>query len=142
MTQDDTLWIELPNAFSWTRPKALPGVIHTKKGPRPRVGYSDDKVAERAEWALLVRGEVNRRDWTLSPDERYAVSVTIRSGGRLDPDRVVSAVLDALVSGGAIREDSVVDQGHWERVRLRAGEQTSTLVRVQKLPAAAKRRAA
>lgn len=115
MTQ--TLELTLDGAFSWTRAKALPGVIPTKYGSRPRVGYSDDVVAHRALWAQEVRKRVRAVGWTIGKKERYGVRIEIHAGGRLDSDRVMNAVLDALQNGGAIREDAVVDEGSWKRVR-------------------------
>ena len=134
----DVLTLTLPGAFSWTRAKALPGTIATKYGARPRVGYSDDVLAKRALWAQEVSRRVRQVKWQLGKGERYGVRIEIHAGGRLDSDRVMNAVLDALQNGGAIREDAVVDEGSWKRVRRPKGEKyadTFVNVWVSKLPA-------
>ena len=132
----DDLYLTLAGAYSWQRPRAKPGYITTKYGARPRVGYSDESEAQRTEWAWSVRSQVKTNRWAIDKGDRYTVHISILANGRLDPDRVVSAVLDALQAGGAIRDDALVDGGTWERVRQGAGggrKDRETHVKVRRL---------
>lgn len=95
------LRLTLPGVVSWQRPREQP-----LRGGGRRTAYPPAYEAGRTVWSLYVRGAVEQAGWT-APDVRWplAVEAVVAAGGRFDLDRVTTALLDALQSGGAIKDD-------------------------------------
>jgi Holliday junction resolvase RusA-like endonuclease len=93
-------------------------------------GYARDRDA----WALLVTLAVREARWRPPLAARYRVEVAVYGGGKRDLDRVCTAVLDALQTGGAVRDDCLVDTLTACRYRLPVDQQPTTVVQVAALP--------
>lgn len=116
-----TLEFTFPSVLSWSRPR--PG--------RGTVRYEGPYGAGRDGWALLARAAVTAAGWAPPDEARYRVEVTVHGGGLRDLDRVITAVLDACQSGGALRNDALVDLIRAHRVPVAAGEDASVDVVVE-----------
>lgn len=104
--QSPTLHLRLPGVVSWARPRVQPVGEQSQ-----RTAYPPTYLAGREVWRQWVAGQVTQAQWPRPPVEAaLAVVVEVVAGGRLDVDRVVSAVLDALQHGGAIKDDCRVWQ--------------------------------
>lgn len=96
-TEPRVLWLTLPGVVSWRRPRAS-----ADGRARYPLGYQADREA----WRTAVAAQVAGARWQ-PPAAAVQLTVTIHGGSRrFDPDRVLSAVLDALVAGGALRDDT------------------------------------
>ena len=118
------LRVELPGVVSWSRPRRVGG------GVRYPAAYAQDRDA----WALMVALAVREARWHPPPAARYRVEVAVYGGGKRDLDRVCTAVLDALQTGGAVRDDCLVDKLAACRYRLPVDQQPATVVQVAALP--------
>jgi hypothetical protein len=118
------LRIELPGVVSWSRPRRARG------GVRYPAAYARDRDA----WGLLVALAVREARWRPPPGARYRVAVAVTGGGKRDLDRVCTAVLDALQTGGAVRDDCLVDALVGSRWAAGRGTRPSTTVAVVAVP--------
>ena len=90
------LSLTLDGCLTWKRPRRMGRVTR----------YPADYAAGRDAWALQVRAAVAETGWVAPPvKDELAVEAHIVAGGKLDTDRVLTAVLDALQGGGALRDD-------------------------------------
>jgi hypothetical protein len=124
-TPPAVLRIELPGVVSWSRPRRARG------GVRYPAAYARD----RDSWGLLVALAVREARWRPPPAARYRVAVAVTGGGKRDLDRVCTAVLDALQTGGAVRDDCLVDVLTATRNRAPRGSHPATVVEVSAQPA-------
>ena len=96
----NALRVTLPGAVTWKRPRA------TVRRDGIRSAYPDDYVQGREVWRLVVQHAVRETGWAAPPVEApLMVEAEVVAGGKLDLDRVVTAVLDALEGGGALAND-------------------------------------
>jgi Holliday junction resolvase RusA-like endonuclease len=117
-TPPPVLRLELPGVVSWSRPRRARGGVR----------YPSAYAQARDAWGLLVARAVRQAHWRPPPEARYRVAVVVSGGGRRDLDRVCTAVLDALQTGHAVRDDCLVDELRAARIRLPGGERPATLV--------------
>lgn len=123
------LSLELLGVVSWRRPRLQP-VKRAHRAWGVRTAYPPAYERDRALWRSLVTARVEAAGWVPCARARYGVDVLVAAGGRLDLDRVVTAVLDALQAGAAIRDDCLVDCIGARRQRPGAKEAWRTEVRV------------
>lgn len=99
-TNGVSLYVRLPGVVTWRRPRAIRGMVR----------YPAQYEQERTAWMLAVTRAVAAGPWEAPPStKRLSVSVSVEAGGKYDLDRVVTAALDALQNGGAIKDDCLVD---------------------------------
>lgn len=116
----------LPGVVSWRRPRRQRG---------GRVAYPDAYLRDRAAWAVAVLHAVAAAGWQRPPaSARLGVAVRTTGRGRYDLDRVLTAVLDALQAGGALRDDCLVDALTARRGVAGRGEPALTEVCVWRMP--------
>ena len=103
---------------SWQRPREQP----LKNGGR-RTAYPPAYAAGRAVWQAQVRFAVARTGWRPRPvAQALSVEAEVVAKGKLDTDRVTTAILDALEGGGALLNDCRVWRLHVVRRVPRADE--------------------
>lgn len=107
MSKTQVFAVDLPGVPRWRRVRLAQG----------RMRYPQAYVRDRLAAALLVHQAVAAQGWVPLTGS-VSVSLVVRAAGRLDLDRAVSAVLDALQGGGAILDDCRVDFIHAERMRV------------------------
>lgn len=96
-----TFSVRLPGAVTWRRPRSQP-----VRGGGHRTAYPPEYVSGRDAWRLVVGAAVRAAGWRAPPvATALAVEAQIVAAGKLDLDRVTTAVLDALQGGGAIVDD-------------------------------------
>ena len=95
------LALRLPGALSWRRPRSQP-----IKGGGQRTAYPPAYVSGREAWRLCVAVAVREANWKAPPvSAALSVEADVVAGGKLDLDRVTTAILDALQGGGALVDD-------------------------------------
>ena len=122
-TDERVLSLMLPGVVIWRRPRKQKG--------RTGIGYPEQYAQERFAWACQVQAQVRAAGWDANAVKRYSVRAVVSGRGRFDLDRVQTAVLDALQSGGAITEDSRVYELMARRDALPKGQEAQVNVRVQ-----------
>jgi len=109
----NALRVRLPGVVTWQRPRSQP----LRQGGQ-RTAYPDAYVAGRGVWQLYVAQAVAQTGWQRPPVRQpLMVEAEIVAGGKLDTDRVLTAVLDALQNGGALVDDCRVWELHVVRRR-------------------------
>lgn len=95
------LRLVLPGVVSWQRPREQP-----LPGGGRRTAYPPAYVAQREHWAEVVALAVYASGWRRPPvTATLCVTAAVVAPGKLDLDRVLTAVLDALQGGGALVDD-------------------------------------
>lgn len=112
------LRLVLPGVVSWQRPREQP-----LPNGRRRTAYPPAYVAQREHWAEVVALAVYSTGWRRPPvTSTLCVTAAVVAPGKLDTDRVLTAVLDALQGGGALVDDCRVWQFSVRRRRPQADE--------------------
>lgn len=107
------LRLVLPGVVSWARPRAAGSGVR----------YPRDYTRDRDAWALVVAHGVAASGWRRPPvTSTLCVTAAVVAPGKLDTDRVLTAVLDALQAGGALVDDCRVWQLSVRRRRPQADE--------------------
>ena len=76
-----------------------------------RTAYPEAYAWQRDAWRTVVRHAVASSNWTAPPvAATLCATVAVVAPGKLDLDRVLTAVLDALQGGGALKDDCRVWQ--------------------------------
>ena len=95
------LSLRLPGVLSWARPREQP-----IRGGGHRTAYPAEYVSGRDTWRFFVGAAVRETGWTAPPvSAALSVEADVVAGGKLDLDRVTTAILDALQAGGALVDD-------------------------------------
>src|SRR4029453_10358986 len=95
------LFLTLPGVVSWARPREQP-----LRNGRHRTAYPPAYFEGRELWQTAVRGQVGEARWVRPPvGAELVVVAKVVAPGKLDLDRVTTAVLDALQSGEALVDD-------------------------------------
>ena len=112
------LRLVLPGVVSWRRPRTQP----VRQGG-VRTAYPAAYVAQREHWAEVVALAVYASGWRRPPvSATLCVTAAVVAPGKLDLDRVLTAVLDALQGGGALVDDCRCWHLYAQRRRPQAGE--------------------
>jgi hypothetical protein len=110
------LSLTLPGVVSWQRPREQPVAGGQGRPPGHRTAYPQAYVEARDGWRLVVRAAVAEASWARPPvSEALCVVAEVVAPGRMDMDRVLSAVLDALQAGEALKDDCRVWRLHASR---------------------------
>jgi hypothetical protein len=126
------LLLVLPGVVSWGRPRQQP----LRQGGY-RTAYPQGYLVGRDAWRLAVGARVRDCGWRApGVDRTLGVVAGVVAPGKLDLDRVVTAVLDALQAGGAIVDDCRVWRLQAQRRRPGPGEapHVDVLVRLEDAP--------
>lgn len=124
------LFLRLPGVVSWARPREQP-----LRGGGRRMAYPERYQAGRLTWGLAVRAAVVEASWARPPvGVALSLVASIVAPGKLDTDRVVTAVLDALQAGGALVDDCRVWHLQAERRRPGPGEDAHVDVMLSEAP--------
>jgi hypothetical protein len=95
------LYLALPGVVSWARPRRQP-----LRDGRHRTAYPPAYLEGRDGWRLAVCAAVAEARWVRPPVAAELVVVAkVVAPGKLDLDRVLTAVLDALQGGEALVDD-------------------------------------
>jgi hypothetical protein len=112
------LFLALPGVVSWARPREQP-----LSDGRHRTAYPPAYLEGRDGWRLAVRAAVAEAGWVRPPVAAELVVVAkVVAPGKLDLDRVLTAVLDALQGGEALVDDCRVWHLYAQRRRPAADE--------------------
>jgi hypothetical protein len=107
------LFLALPGVVTWRRPRQQP-----LRNGGTRTAYPAAYEHGRELWQTAVRARVLEADWTPPPvADALGVVLHAVAPGKLDLDRVCTAVLDALQGGGALHDDCRVWRLYAERRR-------------------------
>jgi hypothetical protein len=112
------LFLALPGVVSWARPREQP-----LRDGRHRTAYPPAYLEGRDGWRLAVCAAVAEARWVRPPVAAELVVVAkVVAPGKLDLDRVLTAVLDALQGGEALADDCRVWHLYAQRRRPAADE--------------------
>jgi hypothetical protein len=95
------LFLTLPGVVSWQRPRQQP-----LRNGAYRTAYPPGYQSGREVWRTVVGAGVRASSWRAPPVAApLCVTAKVVAPGKLDLDRVLTAVLDALEAGGALVDD-------------------------------------
>jgi hypothetical protein len=95
------LFLTLPGVVSWQRPRQQP-----LRNGAYRTAYPPGYESGREVWRTVVGAGVRASSWRAPPVAApLCVTAKVVAPGKLDLDRVLTAVLDALEAGGALVDD-------------------------------------
>lgn len=86
----------------------LSGVVIPKARPRfnGKIAYTSDRYAAWKDWAIAQFSSQAMNLGLQAPIDRAAVSIQVQGAMRGDLDNIAGSVLDALVQGGILVNDS------------------------------------